>query len=132
MKNYSVKIRLDSGDIVECEVAARNCSDAVARVRKSEDYIGYATGIGVKDVKASPLPLIPVSNVRYNVRAIDNKHGWYVAEDSATGVKIEWKRGMFNDTQHVIYEGEATDALALASAIRGIADHLAEFFRSLV
>ena len=132
MKKYTVKIKLTSGDIVECEVSARNCNDAIARTKRSEDFIGYATGIGVKDVTASPLPLIPVSNVRYNVRAIDNKHGWYVAEDSATGVKIEWKRGKFNDTQHVIYEGEATDALAVASAIRGIADHLVEFFRPLV
>jgi len=132
MKRYRVNIKLKSGDIVEAEVTARNSRDAKSRIMKCEDYLGYANGIGVKDVTVSPLAIIPASNVRYNVRAVDNKHGWYVAEDLATGVKIEWKRGMFNETQHVIYEGEATDALAIASALRGIGDHLAEFFRPLV
>lgn len=66
---------------------------------------------------------------------ITNKQGWYVVADLDNRIKIEWKKGMYNETQRISFIGDAPatlDELAIASALREIGEYLYLNFRELV
>lgn len=65
---------------------------------------------------------------------ICNKQGWYVVADLDNGIKVEWKKGMYNETNRPMpISGEMpTDPMKMATALREIGEYLAKNFKELI
>lgn len=134
MKRYKINITLSNGDEVRTKVTARNQSDAIARLKKTPEFVEFVGDNAIEKMEVEPIPIEPIDNERFAVTTIDNKPGWYVVADLDNRMKIEWKKGMYNDTQRVlpIGDGKDLDAQHAATAMREIADFLMDNFKELL
>lgn len=121
---------MPSGDRIECLVSARNRSDAMRRLMTNEEFRNFVGGDKPSDISVEGVDIEP-KPMSVKVSACGNKRGWYMAENVANGVTVEWKAGRFNDTARAV-DVTGSDAAAAATAVREIGDYLAEYFASLI
>jgi len=134
MKRYRINIKLSNGDEVKSTVEARNQADAIKRLEQSPEFARFVGQNEIVSMEVEPIPIEPIDNERFAVTTIDNKPGWYVVADLDNLIKIEWKKGMYNETQRVlpIGDGKPLDAQKAATAMREIADYLIANFKELI
>ena len=134
MKRYQVNIKLSNGDELQTKVMARNQADAIRRLKQTPEVVEFIGDNEIVNVDIEPIPIEPIDNERFAVTTIDNKPGWYVVADLDNLIKIEWKKGMYNETQRVlpIGDGKPLDAQKAATAMREIADYLIANFKELI
>lgn len=131
MKRYKITIIFKDGTRSENRVTARNRKDAVARLMNNEHFRAFSDGKAVDSIDVKPIPIEPVDDTRFTIRTIRNKSGWYLVEDSKTGIRVEWKRGMYNETNRPLLAEDLT-ALEKATALREIGEYLYSNFRGLL
>ena len=135
MKQYKVIIKLTNGDRVEANVTARNQSDAIKRLQETQQFAEFVEGKTLDGIEVVPVPIQPIDNERFGVTTIDNKPGWYVIADLDNKVKIEWKKGMYNETNRAMPTGDGelpADALKMATILREIGEYLSLNFKELI
>lgn len=132
MKRYEITIVFKDGTRSENRVTARNKKDAVARLMNNEHFRAFSDGKAVDSIDVKPIPIEPVDDTRFTVRTIRNKSGWYIVEDSVTGIRVEWKRGMYNATNRPMHPREEMPAIESATALREIGEYLYSNFRDLL
>ncbi|MBQ3843479.1 MAG: hypothetical protein II817_00685 [Bacteroidales bacterium] len=134
MKRYQINITLTNGDELDARVVGRNRSDALRRIEQTEAYINFVGNHDIKTIDIRPIPIEPIDNERFAVTTIDNKPGWYVVADLDNRIKIEFKKGRYNDTQRVlpIGEGKQLTALQQATALREIGEYLYKNFKEII
>ena len=134
MKRYRINIKLSNGDEVKSTVEARNQADAIKRLEQSPEFARFVGPNEIVSMEVEPIPIEPIDNERFAVTTIDNKPGWYVVADLDNMIKIEWKKGMYNETQRVlpIGQGNPLDAQQAATAMREIGEYLNDNFKELL
>ena len=134
MKRYRINIKLSNGDEVKSTVEARNQADAIKRLEQSPEFARFVGPNEIVSMEVEPIPIEPIDNERFAVTTIDNKPGWYVVADLDNMLKIEWKKGMYNETQRVlpIGQGNPLDAQQAATAMREIGEYLNDNFKELL
>ena len=134
MKRYRINIKLSNGDEVKSTVEARNKADAIKRLEQSPEFARFVGQNEIVSMEVEPIPIEPIDNERFAVTTIDNKPGWYVVADLDNLIRVEWKKGMYNETQRVLHigNGKPLDAQQAATAMREIADCLIDNFRELI
>lgn len=135
MKQYQITIKLKNGDEVNAKVAARNQSDAIKRLQGIPEVADLLNGQEIEKIDVEPIQIKPIDNERFGVTTIDNKPGWYVIADLDNGIKVEWKKGMYNETNRPLPIGEngmPVDTLKLATALREIGEYLSLNFKELI
>ena len=120
------------GAKVEAKVTARNRSDAVGRLMRNEQFREATDGKKVESVDITPIPIEPIDETRFAVRTAVNKRGWYVVEDAETGFRIEWKKGMYNETNRVLPPEKRLEAADEATALREIGEYLHDNFSAII
>lgn len=132
MKRYNIVITFTDGNEVRARVEGRNENDALRRLKETEQYKSFAVS-PIKSVNIVSIPIASINNERFAVTNITNKEGWYVVVDLDNRVKVEFKKGKFNEIQKVEYYGKETpDPLTLATALREIGDFLQSNFPELI
>lgn len=135
MKQYQITIKLKNGDEMNAKVAARNQSDAIKRLQGIPEVADLLNGQEIEKIDVEPIQIKPIDNERFGVTTIDNKPGWYVIADLDNGIKVEWKKGMYNETNRPLPIGEngmPVDTLKLATALREIGEYLFVNFKELI
>ena len=133
MKRYEIRITLANGDEVRMRVQARNKADALLRAKADSRFYEFAEGKGgVVSEEVTPIPIASIDNTRFCVTNIENKQGWYVVADLENRIKVEFKKGHYNDMQKVTNFAECADALKEATALREIADYMSVNFKELI
>lgn len=134
MKNYEIKIMLSDGNKIEAKVTARNESDAMRRLRQQPEVAEFFCNAEIVSKEIEPIPIEPIDNERFGVTTIENKPGWYVIADLDNGVKIEWKKGRYNDTNRALpISGTLpADPMKMATILREIGEYLANNFKELI
>lgn len=135
MKTYKINITLTDGREVRSSVVARNQSDALARLQSTPQYIDFLAenDAEVASVDIQPVEIRSVDETRFYVTSIKNKEDWYVVADLENRIKVEFKKGAFNDTQKVRpFGGYQPDALKTATALCEIAEYMQKKFKELI
>ncbi|MBO7469680.1 MAG: hypothetical protein J6T81_06075 [Bacteroidales bacterium] len=134
MKRYQIKIELTNGDELDARVVGRNRSDALRRMEQTEAYINFVGNHDIKTIDIKPIPIKPIDNERFAVTTIDNKPGWYIVADLDNRIKIEFKKGRYNDTQRIlpIGDGKQLTAQEQATALREIGEYLYKNFKEII
>lgn len=135
MKRYKIRIELDNGNRIESTVMARNKADAIKRLQRTDKFIEFVGDAVIKDTIIVPIEIEPIDNKRFAVTSVDNKKGWYVALDLDNRIKIEFKSGMFNETQRVLPIGndyKEADPQKMATADRELSDWLVDNFSEIL
>ena len=134
MKKYEVEIHFVNGDKVQARVDARNRKDALRRVKETAQYEDFASQCGdVVAEYAEPVYIEPVSNDDFVVTAILNKPWWHMVANMKKGIRVDFKDGMYNETQRIVrFGGEEMSALDEATALREIGDFMYENFKRLI
>ena len=134
MKRYRINIKLSNGDEVKSTVDARNQADAIKRLEQSPEFARFVGPNEIVSMEVEPIPIEPIDNERFAVTTIKNKPGWYVVADLDNMLKIEWKKGMYNETQRVlpIGKGKPLDAQQAATAMREIGEFMYNNFKELI
>lgn len=134
MNRYRIEITFVSGDRIEARVEARNKKDAMRRLMDAEAFKNFASQCG--DVLTSSIEQEgkeeSIDESRFVVTSMHGKEGWYVVADLENRIKVEFKKGHYNDMQKVTYFGDKMDALTQATAIREIGDYLFKIFKELL
>lgn len=134
MKKYEVEIHFVNGDKVQARVDARNRKDALRRVKETEQYKEFASQCG--DILTASVEQEEreekIDTSRFVVSSVHGKQGWYVVADLENRIKVEFKKGHYNDMQKVTCFGEDADALKEATALREIADYMFNNFKELI
>lgn len=134
MKRYQINITLINGDELNARVVGRNRSDALRRMEQTDAFVDFVGNHDVEKIDIKPIAIEPIDNERFAVTNIDNKPGWYIVADLDNRIKIEFKKGRFNDTQRIlpIGDGKQLTAQEQATALREICDYLSKYFRELL
>lgn len=134
MKRYKIDIKLSNGEELHTMVTARNQADAIRRLEQTPEAIEFIGDNEIVTMDVEPIPIEPIDNERFAVTTIDNKPGWYVVADLDNLIRIEWKKGKYNETQRVlpIGKGKPMDVQPSATAMREIADYLIDNFKELM
>ena len=135
MKRYKINILLSNGNKIEAKVTARNGADAVNRLLKQPEMDEYVGNAEIVSKEIIPIPTEPIDNERFGVTTICNKQGWYVVADLDNGIKVEWKKGMYNETNRAMPIGDGelpADALKMATILREIGEYLSNNFKELI
>ena len=134
MNRYRIEITFVSNDRVEARVDARNKKDALRRLMDSEAFMNFASQCG--DILTASVEQEEreetIDESRFVVSSVNGKEGWYVVADLENRIKVEFKRGHYNDMQKVTCFAECADALKEATALREIADYLYKNFKELI
>lgn len=134
MNRYRIEITFVSNDRVEARVDARNKKDALRRLMDSEAFMDFAIQCG--DILTSSVEQEEreetIDESRFVVSSVHGKEGWYVVADLENRIKVEFKRGHYNDMQKVTCFGEDADALTQATALREIGEFMFNNFKELV
>ena len=132
MKRYYIEITFTDGNVVQARTLGRNKNDALKRVKETDQYKSFAVS-AIKSINIEAIPIASIDNERFAVTNITNKEGWYVVVDLDNRVKIEFKKGKFNETQQVQYYGKETpDPLTIATALREIGEFMQSKFSELI
>lgn len=134
MKRYQINITLTNGDELNARVIGRNRSDALRRMEKTDAYINFVGNHDIKTIDIKPIPINPIDNERFAVTTIHNKPGWYVVADLDNRIKIEFKKGRYNETQRILPIGEGKDLSPIqrATALREIGEFMYDNFREII
>lgn len=134
MKRYQINIELTNGDKLNARVVGRNQSDALRRMEQTDAFVDFIGNHDIKTIDIKPIPIEPIDNERFAVTTIDNKPGWYVVADLDNRIKVEFKKGMYNDTQRIlpIGEGKPLTAQEQATALREIGEFMFDNFNELI
>ena len=131
---YHIEITFVSGDRIEARVEARNKKDAMRRLMDAEAFKNFASQYG--DVLTSSVEQEDreetIDESRFVVTSMHGREGWYVVADLEKRIKVEFKKGHYNDMQKVTYFGECADALSQATALREIGEYMSEKFSELI
>lgn len=132
MKKYKIEITFVDGNIVRSCVEARNKSDALRKLKETDLYKSFANS-DILTTTIEPTYIHPIENTRFYVTNVVNKNGWYIIVDFESKIKVEFKKGMYNETQRVIpFRGIEPDAMKIATALREIGEFLYVNFKELV
>lgn len=131
---YRIEITFVSGDRIEARVEARNKKDAMRRLMDAEAFKNFASQCG--DVLTSSIEQEgreeSIDESRFVVTSMHGKDGWYVVADLENRIKVEFKKGHYNDMQKVTCFGECADALKEATALREIGEFMFNNFKELI
>lgn len=134
MKKYRIEITFVSGDRIEARVDARNKNDAMRRLMDAEAFKNFASQCG--DILSTSVEQEEIEETidtsRFVVTSLNGKEGWYVVADLENRIKVEFKKGHYNDMQKVTCFGKDADALKEATALREIGDYLFKNFKELI
>lgn len=134
MKKYRIEITFVSNDRIEARVDARNKKDALRRLMDSEAFVEFASQCG--DILTASVEQEEreetIDTSRFVVSSVNGKEGWYVVADLENRIKVEFKKGHYNDMQKVTNFGDNTDALTQATALREIGEYMSEHFNELI
>jgi len=134
MNKYRIEITFVSNDRIEARVDARNKKDALRRLMDSEAFMDFASQCG--DILTTSVETEErdetIDESRFVVTSVNGKEGWYVVADLENRIKVEFKKGHYNDMQKVTCFGECADALTQATALREIGDYLFKNFKELI
>lgn len=134
MNKYRIEITFVSNDRIEARVDARNKKDALRRLMDSEAFKNFASqcgGILTASVEKEEREET-IDTSRFVVSSVNGKEGWYVVADLENRIKVEFKKGHYNDMQKVTYFGEGADALREATALREIGEFMFNNFKELI
>lgn len=135
MKRYEIRINFENGDSVHSRIVARNQSDALKRLQESAQFIQFVnenTVGAIVKVDIQPIESKPIADGRFYLQPRKNKEGWYVVSDLDNRIKVEFKKGHYNDMQKVTKFAECADALKEATALREIAGYMFNNFKELI
>lgn len=134
MNRYRIEITFVSNDRIEARVDARNKKDALRRLMDSEAFMGFAIQCG--DILTASVEQEEreetIDTSRFVVSSVNGKEGWYVVADLENRVKVEFKKGHYNDMQKVTCFSEDADALTQATALREIGEYIFNNFKELI
>ncbi len=134
MNRYRIEITFVSNDRVEAMVDARNKKDALRRLMDSEAFMDFASQCG--DILTASVEQEEreetIDESRFVVSSVNGKEGWYVVADLENRVKVEFKKGHYNDMQKVTCFSEDADALTQATALREIGEYIFNNFKELI
>lgn len=134
MNRYRIEITFVSNDRVEARVDARNKKDALRRLMDSEAFMDFASQCG--DILTASVEQEEreetIDTSRFVVSSVHGKEGWYVVADLENRVKVEFKKGHYNDMQKVTCFSEDADALTQATALREIGEYIFNNFKELI
>lgn len=136
MPRYKITITMSGGDELRANVNAHWDEGAMRKLRATEQYQNWMAdhfGESVTDTKIEKVEFKPRTS-RIVVSNAPDKAGWYQVEHSDPRIKVEFRKGRFNETQKV-WVGDSTtteDPLEYATALREIADWLQAYFPELV
>lgn len=134
MNKYRIEITFVSNDRIEARVDARNKKDALRRLMDSEAFMDFASQCG--DILTASVEQEEreetIDTSRFVVSSVNGKEGWYVVADLDNRIKVEFKKGHYNDIQKVTYFGEDADALKEATALREIGEFMFNNFKELI
>lgn len=119
MKRYEIRINFESGDSVHSRIVARNQSDALKRLQESAQFIQFVnenTVGAIVKVDIQPFESKPITDGRFYLQPCKNKEGWYVVSDLDNRIKVEFKKGRYNE----------------ATALREIGDFMYANFKRLI
>ena len=133
MNKYRIEITFVSNDRIEARVDARNKKDAMRRLMDSEAFMDFASQCG--DILTASVEQEEreetIDESRFVVSSVNGKQGWYVVADLENRIKVEFKKGHFNDMQKTCF-GDNTDALTQATALREIGEFMFNNFKELI
>lgn len=132
MKRYRIITKLADGSEIDEKVTARNKNDAVSRLMNNKDFREATEGKKVESFEIKPIPIEPIDEKRYTIRTASNKPGWYVVEDSGTGIRVEWKKKLYNITNRVLPPKKELEPADTATALREIGEYLYENFNEII
>lgn len=134
MKRYNVIIYFKNGDELQANVTARNQSDAVKRLEKTPEYIDFIGNTSIDKMTITPIQFTSIDNERFVVTTIKNKPGWYVVADLENFLKIEFKKGKYNETNTISITNECKELSPLqqATALREIGEFMYNNFKELI
>lgn len=134
MKRYKIEIKLTDGRNITANVVGRNQADAIGRLEKTPQFLNYVGKSEIDKIDIDPIPIEPIDNRRFSVTTIDNKPGWYIVVDLDHMLKIEFKKGMYNETQRIVPfdRGRQPEALEIATVLREAGEFLHQFFEELL
>lgn len=134
MNKYRIEITFVSNDRIEARVDARNKKDALRRLMDSEAFMEFASQCG--DILTASVEQEEkeetIDTSRFVVSSVNGKEGWYVVADLENRIKVEFKKGHYNDMQKVTCFGDSTDALKEATALREIGEFMFNNFKELI
>lgn len=133
MNRFKVKIVFLDGNEVHAKVEARNKKDAIRRVRATEQFQDFQSA-SIKEILVEKIEIQSIDNTRFAVTNIDNKQGWYVVADLDNRIKVEFKKGHYNDIQKVCFFDNYEDLspAELATALREIGDFIRTNFKEII
>ena len=132
MKRYYIEITFTDGNVVQARTLGRNKNDALKKVKETDQYKSFAVS-AIKAINIEAIPIASIDNDRFAVTNITNKEGWYVVVDLDNRVKVEFKKGKFNETQKAEFYGKETpDPLTIATALREIGEFMQSKFSELI
>jgi hypothetical protein len=134
MKRFNIHINFKNGDELNANVVARNQADAMRRLEQTPEYIEFAGNTSIKDMSITPIPIASIDNERFAVTTIKNKPGWYVVADLDNLLKVEFKKGKYNETNTVSFigNGKELSPLQQATALREIGEFMFNNFKDLI
>lgn len=134
MKRFEIRITFANGDEAQVRVQGRNKSDALHKAKADCRFKEFAEGNGgIISEEVTAIPIASIDNTRFCVTNIENKQGWYVVADLDNRVKVEFKRGHYNEIQNVIPFGEhEISAGEMATILREIGEYMNDNFNELV
>lgn len=134
MKRYYINIKFNNGDELQANVTARNQADAIKRLQNTPQFVDNFGNLEIESTSITPIPIASIDNERFAVTNIQNKPGWYVVVDLDNLLKIEFKKGMYNETNTVshIGEGKKLTPLEQATALREIGEFMFNNFKELI
>lgn len=134
MKRYYINIKFKNGDELQANVTARNQADAIRRLQNTPQFVENFSNVETDKISITPIPIASIDNERFAVTSIQNKPGWYVVVDLDNLLKVEFKKGMYNETNTVslIGEGKELTPLQQATALREIGEFMFNNFKELI
>lgn len=134
MNKYKIEITFVSNDRIEAKVDARNKKDALRRLMDSEAFMDFASQCG--DILTASVEQEEreetIDESRFVVSSVHGKDGWYIVADLENRIKVEFKKGHYNDMQKVTNFAEDADALTQATALREIGEFMFNNFKELI
>lgn len=134
MTRYHIIIDLSNGRQVDAKVVGTDEKDAMARLKARPEYAAFVGKATVVSEKVVEIMDVSIDKERFAVTAISQRPGWYVIADLDNLLKVEWQRGMYNETQKVlpIGQGKELSATEAATAMREIGEFLHDNFLELI
>lgn len=134
MKRYKIEIKLTDGRNITANVVGRNKVDAIGRLEKTPQFVNFVGKSEIDKIDIDPIPIEPIDNRRFSVTTIDNKPGWYIVVDLDHMLKIEFKKGMYDETARIVPfdRGRQPEALEIATVLREAGEFLHQYFEELL